>query len=130
MSSSAAKPRAPPFPYLTLQSLQEQEPKKAQQGQQRVPLWKYLGQRPPASAEGPQTWQEWFEQTGFLFRPSGQEGYSRTYVWNMTRASLSRPSYGSYSVGLGEFDGVPGEDVVVGVPRGPNPAGVLTGQVE
>lgn len=106
-----------------------QEPKKAQQGQQRVPLWKYLGQRPPASAEGPQTWQEWFEQTGFLFRPSGQEGYSRTYVWNMTRASLSRPSYGSYSVGLGEFDGVPGEDVVVGVPRGPNPAGVLTGQI-
>ncbi|ROT83339.1 hypothetical protein C7M84_023482 [Penaeus vannamei] len=106
-----------------------QEPKKAQQGQQRVPLWKYLGQRPPATAEGPQTWQEWFEQTGFLFRPSGQEGYSRTYVWNMTRASLSRPSYGSYSVGLGEFDGVPGEDVVVGVPRGPNPAGVLTGQI-
>ncbi|XP_037799232.1 integrin alpha-PS2-like [Penaeus monodon] len=107
----------------------EQEPKKAQQGQQRARLWKYLGQRPPMTAEGPQTWQEWFEQTGFLFRPSGQEGYSRAYVWNMTRASLKRPSYGSYSIGLGEFDGFPGQDVVVGVPRGPDAAGVLTGQI-
>ncbi|XP_042859776.1 integrin alpha-PS2-like isoform X2 [Penaeus japonicus] len=114
----------------------EQEPKKAPQGRQRARYWKYLGQRAPYSAEGsekqrrpPQTWQEWFEQTGFLFQPKGQEGYSRTYVWNMTQASLKRPSYGTYSIGQGEFDGAPGEDVVVGVPRGPDSAGVLTGQI-
>lgn len=47
----------------------------------------------------------------------------------MTQASLKRPSYGTYSIGQGEFDGAPGEDVVVGVPRGPDSAGVLTGQV-
>ncbi|XP_069186790.1 integrin alpha-PS2 isoform X2 [Procambarus clarkii] len=69
------------------------------------------------------TWPEWFEQTGFLFLKNEQVGY------NFASVSGVSSMYGSYAMVVGEFNGAPGEDLAVGIPRGPNLKGVLTGKI-
>ena len=74
------------------------------------------------------TWQEWFENTGFLFLPEKSEGYfSLPLPHSFTP---ERPSYGSYAMAFGDFsEGSLGQDLAVGTPRGPDPTGTLTGKV-
>ncbi|XP_068245736.1 LOW QUALITY PROTEIN: integrin alpha-PS2-like [Palaemon carinicauda] len=103
----------------------------------QLALKRYVGLRNDAAnktevedqEDPPLTWQEWFEQSGFLFLPKAHEGYKAVDIWNLTQDSLDETSYGSYSMAVGEFDGLPGQDLVVGIPRGANTKGNLTGKI-
>ncbi|XP_042203155.1 integrin alpha-PS2-like [Homarus americanus] len=105
--------------------------KEQHQQEEERPVWeqppseRFVGRR----SEEPgaiHTWQDWFEETGLLFREEKQVGYS---VSTLRKEPSMHPMYGSYSMGLGEFDGEPGEDVAVGVPKGPDSEGVRTGKI-
>lgn len=69
------------------------------------------------------------ENHGFVFREECQKGYYRTYSRTFSQFKVARPAYASYSVDVGEFNGVPGEDLIVGIPRGQNDFGDLVGKV-
>ncbi|XP_069941612.1 integrin alpha-PS2 [Cherax quadricarinatus] len=109
--------------------------RKAQvQARQKQPSQRFLGRRAEENLNGEEqadslhnlTWPQWFEHTGFLFLSNEQVGY--TFI-SLSEVATMRPLYGSFALAVGEFNGAPGQDLAVGIPRGPNLKGVLTGKI-
>ena len=58
-----------------------------------------------------------------------QKGYQASELDQLSQMRLDRPAYGTYAVVLAQVDGDPGQELVVGIPRGQNETGDLVGKV-
>ena len=58
----------------------------------------------------------WLE--GILFKEENSKGYLKTELRDLFQGDILKPAYGGYSLALGDFDHIPGEDVAIGIPRG------------